>query len=145
MDKSQFYPWLEQRQERLVELICEETEKASRAIGKTEVELVPRVQRWVENFLHYVESGDIRIMIQQIEDATRQKLVRKEKLDLESAEVQARYIMKALNRLVHESVLKPSEQEWFSQQMQRSMTILNTNARLVYSRLILEQISDSDS
>ena len=143
MNNLQFYDWLDQRQVRLVELISEETEKATRQTGKPETDLLPRVQRWVDHFLRYVQTADFQIMIEQIETTNRQKLARGEKLNFESAEKQAGYILSAFMRLIGESELNSSEREWLSRQIERSMRTLNTNAKMVYSRLTLEQAQNA--
>ncbi len=145
MERADYYPWLELRRTRLVELICEETAQATRQTNRVEVELTSRVGQWVGRFLEYIRTGEIRIMIQQIEEANRRKIARGETLNTESAELQSTYILKALARLIAESEFSPAECEWFNQQMLRTMTTLNTNARMVYSRLILEQMNQASN
>lgn len=139
MEKADFYNWLEQKRARLCDLIYAYTEAGSRAESTPMVDLRARVETYVGRMLDYLRTGDPRIMIQQIEDTNRKKLARGEELDYKSAEKQEGYILAAFSQLMAESNIDRADRERFYQQIQRSLQNFTATAKMVYSRLILEQ------
>ncbi len=143
MDKADYSLWLEHYRGRLIDLLFDLTEEAARAEGRKEVDLRSRLEKFTGRFLEYVRTGNIRIMIQQIEETSRRRLAAGEPLNFQIIEQHASLIYRAVALLLKESELSEADRTRFLQQLEHKLTNFKINGGLVLSRMALEEMNKS--
>lgn len=125
--------------------MCELTLQAAALAGRSEPALQERVAFFVGQFLTYFKSGNVQIILDQLESSCRKCLAQGMTISSEDTEEQHRLILQAFSGVVEDdSELPSSRKAHLIKQLERSAHTVAVLSKLVHSRLLLEQLDNQD-
>ena len=142
-ERNYYSAWLNQHKQQVCNRLCELSLEAANLSHRPEPILQERVAFFVNQFLTYYQTGEVQIIIEQLETSSRQRLAQGMTISAQDSEDQHKLIIAAFKDVIEAGDLTPTQQAQLIVQINRSVNNVAVLSKLVHSRILLEDLNNN--